>query len=89
MRRGSFIRALVGHKQTVRCVAINEDKVFSASDDKTAKIWSISAGECVHTLMGHTGGIYALAVNVQQGLVSTGSKDTTIRVWKVDDEYVA
>ncbi len=39
--------------------------------------------------MGHTGEIYALAVNVQQGLVSTGSKDTTIRVWKVDDEYVA
>jgi WD40 repeat protein len=50
---------------------MNEDRVFSASDDKTAKTWSISEGECVHTLMGHTGEIYALAVNVQQGLVST------------------
>ena len=78
VHQGSLIRLLEGHKQKVRCVALNKDMVFSASDDKTAKMWSISEGEYVHTLMGHTSEIYALAVNVQQGSVSTGSKNKTI-----------
>ena len=88
MRRGRLVRTLEGHGQTVWCVAVYDDTVVSASDDTTAKIRSISCGECLHTLTCHAGAIYALAVSVQRGMVGTGSKDTTVRVWKIEDRYV-
>ena len=50
------LRTLRGHSYQVRVVAVLEgDRIVSASVDHTLKVWSLTSGECLQTLRGHTG----------------------------------
>jgi len=43
-------------------------------------VWSPDDGAHLQTLVGHTGGVTALAVS-SDGKVYSGSRDSTVRVW--------
>ena len=73
-----------GHTATlfsIQCVSPSLVLV-SGSEDKTARLWSVSTGACLRTFYGHTGPIYDVAI-VDQVTFLTASGDKTIRAWDV------
>jgi WD40 repeat protein/tRNA A-37 threonylcarbamoyl transferase component Bud32 len=73
------------HQDTVRCVSFSPDgqKLATASDDLSIKIWNAQNGEELRTLSGHGGAITSVAFSKDgQRIVST-SNDQTVRVWQV------
>lgn len=61
-RSGQRITKFVGHTDMVRAILISEsgDMVLSASADQTVKVWSVTAGRCMHTLTMHDQSVWAL-----------------------------
>nr|KAJ3419722.1 Striatin-3 [Polyrhizophydium stewartii] len=66
-----------------------ERAVFTASEDQTVKLWSLSRSadggdiEPLHTFRGHTDAVTALAVSPLGDRLYSASGDATIRAWRV------
>ncbi|KAI8819996.1 WD40-repeat-containing domain protein, partial [Fimicolochytrium jonesii] len=75
----TLIRSMRGHRDSVTCIAVQDDYAFSGSLDMTIRHWDISTGDCIRTLTAHTKWVKALAVN-DDYLVS-GGWDECIIVW--------
>ena len=41
---------MIGHRDTVRCLQVDDDKVISGSYDMMLKIWDLRTGQCRKTL---------------------------------------
>ena len=61
-KSGKRITKFVGHTDMIRAILISEsgDMVLSASGDQTVKVWSVTAGRCMHTLTMHDQSVWAL-----------------------------
>ncbi|EEH49498.2 uncharacterized protein PADG_05577 [Paracoccidioides brasiliensis Pb18] len=61
-RSGKLITKFVGHTDNVRDILINQDgdTIMTASSDQTVKVWSMSAGRCMHTLTMHNDSVWSL-----------------------------
>jgi WD40 repeat protein len=59
---------------------ISESYFVSASSDKTAKVWELSMNQCVANLKGHTNDV--VSIDILDGMIITGAKDKTVRIWK-------
>lgn len=61
-RSGQRITKFVGHTDNVRAIMINEneDTIMTASSDQTVKVWSVTAGRCMHTLTMHNDSVWSL-----------------------------
>jgi len=67
-------------------VAISPDNrwVVTGSDDKTARLWDLSAKDPAANpvvLRGHEGPVYAVAISPDNRWVVTGSDDKMARLW--------
>lgn len=65
------------------------EQLFSASADRTIKIWSASELAYIETLFGHQDTILGVAGGLevnQETCVSVGARDRTARLWKVVEE---
>eukprot|EP01047_Picozoa_sp_COSAG01_P002147 COSAG01_NODE_55_length_31115_cov_105.202533_4_plen_175_part_00 len=57
------------------------EKIVSASEDRTVKVWNLSTGECQLSLKGHKKSVTSAEFSFDgQKIVST-SQDKTVRVW--------
>lgn len=87
---------LLGHHDTVRSVAVDQNLVVSASDDTTLRVWSVQAGRELCSLRGHTAAINAvLLLSSEQTeslcyrmghpptyrLAVSGSSDACLNLW--------
>ncbi|KAI9761020.1 MAG: S-adenosylmethionine transporter [Chaenotheca gracillima] len=61
-RNGKRITKFVGHTGNIRDILINEDgdTIMTASSDQTVKVWSVTAGRCMHTLTMHNDSVWSL-----------------------------
>ncbi|KAK0634744.1 hypothetical protein B0T17DRAFT_481010 [Bombardia bombarda] len=61
-KSGKRITKFVGHTDNVRAILVNEsgDMVMTASSDQTVKVWSVTAGRCMHTLTMHNDSVWSL-----------------------------
>jgi WD repeat-containing protein 48 len=61
-KTGKRITKFVGHTDNIRDILINEtgDTVMTASSDQTVKVWSVTAGRCMHTLTMHNDSVWSL-----------------------------
>ncbi|MFZ5881436.1 MAG: WD40 repeat domain-containing protein [Chloroflexota bacterium] len=71
----------------VNGIAFSPDgqKLAGGLDNNTAGIWSVSDGELLHTLEGHTEDVTSVAFSPDGSLLATGSVDRAVKVWKVAD----
>ena len=74
-----------GHTGYVNSAAVSPDgkHVVTASSDKTARVWHLANGTCLHMLKGHTKQVRSAAVSPDGELVVTASDDFTARVWRL------
>ena len=72
----------MGHTDAIRSVDFDgKGLLASGSDDKTIRLWEVSTGNCLKTLVGHTN--YVMSVYFDgKGLLASGSGDRTIRLWE-------
>ncbi len=75
-------RAFHGHTEYVNRFDVSPDgaRAVTASDDKTARLWDLVAGE-THTLVGHTDEVWNAQLMPASAGVATVSKDSTLRLW--------
>jgi WD repeat-containing protein 48 len=61
-KSGKRITKFVGHTDNIRDILINEsgDTIMTASSDQTIKVWSVTAGRCMHTLTMHNDSVWSL-----------------------------
>ncbi|KAI3455456.1 hypothetical protein Pfo_012119 [Paulownia fortunei] len=87
---GSFVRSYISgkdktmkHLGPISSLAINtsDDILYSASLDKTVKVWRISDFKCIETIQAHPEPINAIAL-AEDGVLYTASDDATVRVWR-------
>ena len=72
------------HAGSVTSVAINTDNqtLISGSGDRSVKVWNLSTGQLLHTLLGHQSSVTSVAISLDGKLLASGSYDKTIRLWK-------
>ncbi|XP_054254721.1 F-box/WD repeat-containing protein 7-like [Indicator indicator] len=76
-------KVLKGHDDhVITCLQFCGNRIVSGSDDNTLKVWSAVTGECIQTLVGHTGGVWSS--QLRGSTVISGSTDRTLRVWDAD-----
>ena len=70
---GVFMSTLLGHTSFICCmISICQNQIASASQDKTIKIWDITVGNCLNTLVGHNEIVLSLIkLNKQTELTKT------------------
>ncbi|XRB09573.1 WD repeat-containing protein 31 [Pycnococcus provasolii] len=68
----------------VCCVESNDGSTFvTASEDKTACLWSLSSG-ILQRFKGHERPVNRVAYSRRSSLFVTGSRDTTVKVWRAE-----
>lgn len=80
---GPLLHTLMGHADWVEAVVVTPDgqRVISASDDTTLKVWDLTRHEELHTLTGHTGPVLDIALTSDGQKAVSSSADGTIKVW--------
>ena len=72
------LSVLKGHKDSVYCLIVWNNHLYSGSWDNTIRKWNEN-GNCIATLRGHTHVAYCLTV--WNNCLYSGSLDCTIRKW--------
>ncbi|MBS0603867.1 MAG: F-box/WD repeat-containing protein [Verrucomicrobia bacterium] len=73
---------LQGHDRAVRGLALDGQRLFSGSYDKTIKIWDLNNNRCTATLEGHDRAVTCIALDGQR--LFSGSLDQTIKIWDLN-----
>ncbi len=79
-------RTLSGHVSRVIDVAFSPDgnKIASADDSGTVRLWNANTGEHIQTLTGHIGWVTSVVFSPDGKRLATGSLDQTVRLWNVN-----
>lgn len=83
---GRVISELAGHTEYIEDMAFSPDgaQIATASEDKTARIWSTTTGREVRRLEGHGQPLTRVAWSPGAGVIATGAEDGGIRLWDAD-----
>ena len=55
--------------------------LITGGEDNAVKIWDANTGRELQTLHGHTGGVWALALDREGRWLASAGEDSTIRIW--------
>ncbi|XP_076805283.1 notchless protein homolog 1-like [Clavelina lepadiformis] len=81
------IRTLSSHLQSITCIKWSgEDLIYSASQDRTIKVWRSSDGVMCRTLQGHGHWVNVLALNTDY-VMRTGAFDPASATLVAKDNY--
>ncbi|KAH8514387.1 hypothetical protein Peur_057981 [Populus x canadensis] len=87
---GGYVRSLIARKDkmmkhvgpiTSLAINLSDDIIYSASLDRTVKVWRISDLKCIETIQAHLEPVNAVVV-ADDGILYTASDDASIRVWR-------
>ncbi|CCG82860.1 Ribosome biogenesis protein Sqt1 [Taphrina deformans PYCC 5710] len=85
------VQGFFEHTDSIYCIAIspsNSDLCATGGGDDTAYLWSITSGERLSTLSGHSDSITSIEFSFDGQLLATASMDGTIRIWTLQGERV-
>ena len=82
----SFVKPLKGHASYINSLTFNHEgsKIFSASADKTIKIWDIDTGKIIQNFNGHDSSVNYLVISPDGQKLFSASADKTIKVWDIE-----
>uniref|UniRef100_A0A182FJ76 Uncharacterized protein n=1 Tax=Anopheles albimanus TaxID=7167 RepID=A0A182FJ76_ANOAL len=82
------VNCLRGHSATVTGVVFRQHtyQLFSASDDRTVKVWSLDEMVYIETLYGHQSAVSGIDALALERVVTAGAMDRSVRVWKVAEQ---
>uniref|UniRef100_A0A2M4BN84 Putative u3 snornp-associated protein n=1 Tax=Anopheles marajoara TaxID=58244 RepID=A0A2M4BN84_9DIPT len=82
------LNCLRGHSAAVTGVVFRQYtyQLFSASDDRTVKVWSLDEMVYIETLYGHQSSVSGIDALALERVVTSGGMDRSVRVWKVAEE---
>lgn len=77
------VRQFGTHADSILAVAISADSVhaLTASADRTARLWDLSSGSLLYTLVAHTNAVNDVAFSPDRRLALTASRDRTLILW--------
>lgn len=77
----------IAHEKDINCVTMspNDQLIATASQDKTAKIWSASKLELLGIFKGHRRGVWSVRFSPVDQILLTSSADSTMRLWNISD----
>lgn len=75
-------RTAEGHCQAVLSICATENNLFSASKDRTVKVWDLVSGVEIQSLDRHPNNVVAVKYSAETGLVFTASS-AYVKVWDV------
>ena len=81
------LRELRGHEAPVTALIFSPDgsRLLTGSEDKTAALWDVEAGQLLAVYRGHGGSVNLLAYSPDGKRVATSTESETMaRVWPVD-----
>mmetsp|Transcript_9711 Transcript_9711/g.10757 ORF Transcript_9711/g.10757 Transcript_9711/m.10757 type:complete len:345 (+) Transcript_9711:80-1114(+) len=81
MKGGKALNVFKGHSDSVTCVRVKGKHLFSASADKTVRIWLRKGGQNTNILHGHTNFVFGL--HLHSDTIFSYSHDGTVRLWKM------
>ncbi|WFD32734.1 pre-rRNA processing protein [Malassezia sp. CBS 17886] len=83
-----WLRALTGHKDAIRTLAFRGDspELFSASYDRTVKVFDVAQLSYIETLFGHQEAIQDLSCLRAERAVTAGGRERACRLWKIREE---
>jgi WD40 repeat protein len=81
----TLIHSFKGHSKDIRIAVFspNGEKILTASDDYSAKLWDAKTGQHIHTLKGHNREVFSAVFSPDGSQVLTGSADKTGRLWDI------
>ncbi|KAK2832048.1 hypothetical protein FQN49_006903 [Arthroderma sp. PD_2] len=98
-KTGALKSTLQGHDGGVWALEYYGNTLVSGSTDRSVRVWDIEAAECTQIFHGHTSTVRCLQILLpaqigtlpdgtpemmpKEPLIITGSRDSTLRVWKL------
>lgn len=84
----SWVKALAGHKDGISGLRfrVGSHELYSASLDRTLKLFDVDQLSYIETLFGHQESILSLDALRSELAVSVGGRDRSARWWKIRDE---
>jgi WD40 repeat protein len=62
--------------------------LLTASKDTFMKLWDLSTQHCIQTVVAHRSEIWSLDVNLEMGMLFTGSGEGELKAWKIDRDAI-
>jgi len=64
-------------------VFVDEDRVASASEDRTVKLWAFPQGKLIHCFKGHSRPVSHIFIRPDREYMTSVGGDRTVRVWSL------
>jgi WD40 repeat protein len=84
----SCSKTLSGHSgvfAAITSLALSPQRLASASEDKTIRLWDLATGQTIFVLSGHQGFVESVAFQPEGNrIIASGSRDKTIKIWDND-----
>jgi len=82
---GALTQRLEGHLDAVTSLVFaSATTLFSASADRTIRLWSVSLGACLRVLTGHTDDVLCVQYDFARHALFSSAADGTVREWRFD-----
>lgn len=76
------VKVLAGDAlNVITCIQLDKSRIAAGSNANHILVYETNTGRLIHTLQGHTGGVWAMKFSGD--ILASGSTDRTVRIWNL------